>query len=171
MIPLFIDDIFGHGTNLNVLQMSCRGIVVFLLALVMIRISGRRSFGLRTPLDNIISILLGAVLSRAVVGVSPFVPTVVTCLIVVAFHRFLGWVISSSPRFGRLIEGDKILLYQKGKFLEDNMKRVQIHQEDVMQGIRRQVITENLDEIDHVYIERNGEISAIKKESNRKENK
>lgn len=163
------DEFFGSGTNLSVLQMSSRGLVIFLLALIMIRVAGRRSFGLRTPVDNIISILLGAILSRAVVGASPFLPVMVTCFIVVALHRIFARVIARYPAIGRFIEGYKILLYQDGKFLEANMKRVQICREDIMQGIRRQVITEDLDEIDHIYIERNGEISAVKKKKSKSE--
>lgn len=58
----FIHELFGQGKNLNSLQMTCRGIVVFFFALILIRISGRRSFGIRTPLDNIIIILLGTIL-------------------------------------------------------------------------------------------------------------
>ncbi|NNU33298.1 hypothetical protein HK413_02345 [Mucilaginibacter sp. S1162] len=41
--------IFGEGKDLSALQMSCRGIVVFIIALALIRLSGRRSFGIRTP--------------------------------------------------------------------------------------------------------------------------
>jgi len=44
--------IFGEGKDLDALQMSSRGIVMFFIALVLIRLSGRRSFGVRTPLDN-----------------------------------------------------------------------------------------------------------------------
>jgi uncharacterized membrane protein YcaP (DUF421 family) len=156
-------EIFGQGKNLTALQMSCRGIVVFIIALLLIRISGRRSFGIRAPLDNIIIILLGAVLSRAVVGASAFVPVIVACFAIVILHRCVGWLIANSVFFGRLVESDKILLFEKGKYLEHNLKRVQLTREDVMQGVRKSALTDDLGEITHIYIERNGEISAIRK--------
>ena len=156
--------IFGEGKDLTVWQMSCRGIVVFIVALLLIRISGRRSFGIRAPLDNIIIILLGAVLSRAVVGASPFVPVIVSCFIIVAFHRFVGWLIANSKVIGKLVESDKIILYENGKYISKHLQRVQLTEEDVMQGVRKSALTEDLNKIEHIYIERNGEISAIKKE-------
>jgi uncharacterized membrane protein YcaP (DUF421 family) len=159
-----IKEIFGEGKDLNVLQMSCRGIVVFVIALLLIRISGRRSFGVRTALDNIISISLGAILSRAVVGASDFVPVVVACFVIVLLHRFFGWLTANSKRFGRITEGNKILLYHDGKFIPQNLKKALIGEEDIMQGVRKSALTEDLRKIDKVYIERNGEISAIRKE-------
>ncbi len=158
-----LTQIFGEGKDLNALQMSCRGVVVFFIALVLIRISGRRSFGIRTALDNIISISLGAILSRAVVGASDFVPVIVTCFVIVLMHRLFGWFIANSKRFGRLMEGDKILLYDNGKFIDANLKKALVCKEDIMQGVRKSALTEDLNLVDKVYIERNGEISAIKK--------
>jgi len=158
-----IKQIFGEGKDLSAVQMSCRGIVVFVIALVLIRISGRRSFGIRTALDNIISISLGAILSRAVVGASDFVPVIVTCFVIVLMHRLFGWFIANSKRFGRLTEGDKILLYSNGKFIDANLKKALVCKEDIMQGVRKSTLTEDLNQVDKVYIERNGEISAIKK--------
>lgn len=158
-----IKHIFGEGKDLSAVQMSCRGIVVFVIALVLIRISGRRSFGIRTALDNIISISLGAILSRAVVGASDFVPVIVTCFVIVLIHRLFGWFIANSKRFGRLMEGDKILLYDNGKFIDANLKKALVCKEDIMQGVRKSALTEDLNLVDKVYIERNGEISAIKK--------
>ena len=158
-----LNQFFGEGNDLNALQMSCRGVVVFFIALVLIRISGRRSFGIRTALDNIISISLGAILSRAVVGASDFVPVIVTCFVIVLMHRFFGWFIANGKRFGRLMEGDKILLYDNGKFIDVNLKKALVCEEDIMQGVRKSALTEDLSLVDKVYIERNGEISAIKK--------
>src|ERR1700761_6657214 len=113
-------EIFGQGKDLNCLQMGCRGVVIFLFALILIRISGRRSFGVRTPLDNIIVILLGTVLGRAIVGASSFLPVVVTSLIIVLLHRLFSWFIVHSKQFSRLTEGDKIILFQDGQFIEEN---------------------------------------------------
>lgn len=155
--------IFGAGEQLNVLQMSCRGAAFFLIALVLIRISGRRSFGLRMPLDNIITILLGAIMSRAVVGASPFLPVVAACFVIVLLHRFFAWLVSRNKRFSYWTEGHKFRLYHDGKFDQDGMRRALICKEDLMQGVRRSALTEDMDEIDEVYMERNGEISAIRK--------
>ncbi|MFL5745854.1 MAG: DUF421 domain-containing protein [Niastella sp.] len=156
--------LFGQGTDLTALQMSMRGITIFILALALIRISGRRSFGLHTPLDNIITILLGAVLSRAVVGASPFIPVIICCLVIVLIHRLLGFLVSRNEKLSSIIEGDKMLLFKDGHFVDENMKRAQVCKENVMQGVRESASTEDLSKIDRVYIERNGVISVIKKQ-------
>ncbi|MGN6396831.1 MAG: DUF421 domain-containing protein [Mucilaginibacter sp.] len=155
--------IFGEGKDLNALQMSNRGIVMFIIALILLRISGRRSFGLRTPLDNIIVILLGAVMSRAVVGASPFIPVIISCLAITLLHRLFGALIANSKWFGRFVEGEKIPLFEDGQFRRDKMKRVQLCKEDIMQGVRKSALTEDMNDIEKIYIERNGEISSIKK--------
>lgn len=155
--------LFGEGKNLNSLQMCDRGIAVFIIAFLLIRISGRRSFGVRTPLDNIIAILLGAILSRAVVGASDFVPVIIACFVIVLLHRLFGWCIAHSKAFGRFVEGDRIVLFQNGKFVKVNMGKALVCEEDVMQGIRKSALTEDMKDIEIVYMERNGDISAIRK--------
>lgn len=126
--------LFGEGKDLNALQMSSRGVVMFFIALILIRISGRRSFGVRSPLDNIITISLGAVMSRAIVGASAFVPVVVCCFVIVLLHRLIGWFIANSKPFGSFIEGEKILLFEDGVFQKKNMKKALVCQEDLMHG-------------------------------------
>lgn len=156
--------LFGHGKDLTVIQMCMRGITVFIIALLLIRVSGRRSFGLHTPLDNIITILLGAILSRGVVGASPFLPVIFCCLVIVLLHRLLGSIVSKSEAFSKLLEGDKMLLFKEGQFIEKNMKRAQVCKENILQAIRESALTDDLQQIDRVYIEKNGAISVIKKQ-------
>ena len=159
-----IELLFGTGKDLNALQMSCRAAIVFLIALALIRISGRRSFGIRTPLDNIIVILLGALLSRAVVGASPFIAVVCASFILVLMHRVLGWLIVRDERIAKITEGKKIALFKDKVFIKSNMDKALVCEEDIMQGVRKSALTDDMNKIDSVYMERNGEISAIKKE-------
>jgi uncharacterized membrane protein YcaP (DUF421 family) len=157
-------DLFGEGKDLNALQMSCRAIVVFLLAFALIRVSGRRSFGLHTPLDNIIVIILGAVLSRAIVGASPFIPIIVSSIVIVLMHRSLGWLIANNKAAEKLMEGNRITLFKDGHFIGPNISKALVCREEIMEEVRKSALTENLAKIDTIYMERNGEISAIQKE-------
>ncbi len=158
-----IIEIFGQGKDLNVLQMTCRGIVIFLVAWILIRISGRRSFGLHMPLDNIITIMLGAVLSRALVGASDFLSVIVSCTVIVLLHRGVAWLFVHNPKFSKFVEGEKMILFNSGEFIRNNMDKAQVCQEDIMQGVRKSALTNDLDNIEQIFIERNGEISSIKK--------
>ncbi len=74
-------------------------------------------------------------------------------------HRFFGWLILKSERFGKLVEGNKFLLFENGTFIKKNMQKGLASQEDVMQGMRRSALTEDMNSIEKVYMERNGEIS------------
>jgi uncharacterized membrane protein YcaP (DUF421 family) len=156
--------IFGEGHDLDTLQMCARAVVVFVIALVLIRVSGRRSFGVKTSLDNIIAILLGAVLSRAVVGASQFVPVILCCLVIVCLHRVLSLVIIRFPGVGRLVEGKHILVFEHGHFIDQHLRMGLVAREDIMEGVRKSALTEDMSKIDKVYLERNGDVSPILKE-------
>ena len=156
-------EIFGQGKDLTTIQMSCRGLVVFFIALLLIRISGRRSFGIHSPLDNIITIALGAILSRAIVGASGFVPVVVCCTVIVLLHRVVGWMIVHNKIIERLVEGKKIILYKEGHFVDDDMGKALVGKEDILQGVRKTALTEDLEQIDKIYMEKNGEITVVRR--------
>jgi uncharacterized membrane protein YcaP (DUF421 family) len=63
----------------------------------------------------------------------------------------------------RLITGEKVLIFQNGHFIEKNMDKAQVCLEDIMEEVRRTALTEDLDKIEKIFIERNGEVSAVKK--------
>jgi uncharacterized membrane protein YcaP (DUF421 family) len=156
-----LHEIFGSGKDLTILQMTARSVVVFIIALILIRISGRRSFGLRSPLDNIITIILGAVLSRAIVGASGFLPVIASCTALVLIHRLFAYGMVRHPGFSRLVSGEKILLFKEGDFLQQNMDKGLICREEILQEVRKSAMTENLDKIEKIYMERNGEVNSV----------
>jgi uncharacterized membrane protein YcaP (DUF421 family) len=158
-----LNQIFGVGRDLSVFQMSARSLIVFLVTLILIRISGRRSFGLHAPLDNIITIMLGAIISRAIVGASGFLPVIASCTVLVVIHRLFAYIMVHNPGFSRLVAGEKMLLFKDGNFLEQNMDRAQVCKEDILQEVRKSALTDDLSRIERIYIERNGEVNSVKK--------
>lgn len=162
----FIYTYFGEGSNLNTLQMCSRAFVIFFISLLLIRIAGRRSFAVKSPFDNIIVILLGSVLSRAVTGVSPFWPTVISSFLLVIVYRSFALLSLYSPGLSNFLKGNKMVLFHEGKFNESNLKRHSVSKEDLMQGLRKELHTESLQNVHKVYIETSGEISIVRKEDN-----
>ncbi|QJD95864.1 DUF421 domain-containing protein [Mucilaginibacter robiniae] len=156
--------IFGEGKDLSTLQMCCRAVVIFFIALIMVRLSGRRTFGKHSAFDNTLAIILGAILSRAVVGASAFVPTVVSCLVLVLLHRLLAWLSVKNEFISRVLKGDSIPLYRNGKLDEENIAKSLLSEKEVMGDLRLKGHVNNLDKIKEIYMETSGELSVIKKD-------
>lgn len=155
--------LFGEGRELGVLQMSMRALVVFFVTLLLIRIAGRRSFGLRAPFDYVVAILLGAVLSRVVVGASPVLPTCAACLVMVILHRALAWACVRSRALERLAVGVEREVYCDGVFDDKAMSAALVTATDVYQSVRQKTGARDLADVDAVILERNGRLSVIRK--------
>lgn len=159
-----IVELFGEGEHLNVLQMCMRSIVIFFICLLFIRISGRRSFSLHMPFDNVMSVLIGSVLSQAVVGDSPFFPTIAAAGTLAIIHRICGWLGLRNESFGNIMKGKAMTVYKNGELIEKNMNHCMVTKKDIMEGIRQNINTDSFQKVNSIIIERNGEISVIEKE-------
>jgi uncharacterized membrane protein YcaP (DUF421 family) len=158
----WINIIFGHGRDLNALQMSSRAVLIFFITLIFLRIAGVRTFGKKTAFDNVIIIMLGSILSRTVVGVSSFWPTTAACFAFVIVHWLLAKLSFYNDMIGRWVKGEKLSLYANGQENTKNMRRAKISHKDMLEGIREKINADDFDNVKEIFIERNGEISVIK---------
>jgi uncharacterized membrane protein YcaP (DUF421 family) len=156
-------EIFGRGKDLSVSQMCMRTILVFCVTLLFIRISGKRTFGMHMPMDNVITILLGALLSRAIVGASPFVATVASGFTIIVLYRICAGLSVFSKLFGKVVKGKEELIYKDGRMIKDVMKRCMVTEEDLIEEVRINSNLGSLQDVETAFVERNGEISIVKK--------
>ncbi|CAB3795447.1 hypothetical protein LMG28614_04177 [Paraburkholderia ultramafica] len=155
--------LFGEGKDLNSLQMAARASAVFFGALILIRISGRRSFGQRSPFDYVVAILLGATLSRVIVGASPAIPTLVASLVIVLIHRLLAWACVRSQSLESLVVGVEREVYRDGQFNKDQMSPALITKADIFETARQELGSLDLEKVQAAILERNGQVSLIRK--------
>jgi len=151
--------LFGEGDQLDALQMGSRAAAVFVLAIAMVRVSGRRSFGQRRPFDACATVLLGAVLSRAVVGASPFWPTMAAGLVIVLLHRLVAMANLRWPRFESLVSGDKRELVRDGWRDEHEMRRGLVTRRDLDEAVRKKTGDER-SPLRRAVLERDGVITV-----------
>src|SRR6266446_5812167 len=133
-----INELFGNGQNLTALQMGVRAFIMFFIALALIRIGGMRIFGKKTAFDNILVIMLGAVLARGVVGASPFFSTVAAAAVMVVIHKILALLAMKYIWIGKIVKGIHRSLYKDGEMNLKNMRIATISKDDLMEGVRLQ---------------------------------
>jgi uncharacterized membrane protein YcaP (DUF421 family) len=155
--------IFGDDALLTTWQMGARAAVVFCITLLFIRISGRRSFGQRSPFDAATTVLLGAVLSRGVVGASPFWATVAAAAVLALMHRAVGWLSVRSDAFDVFVSGRERLIVVDGLKLDHSIARALISDRDLAEAVRKKIGEFDLQRVRTATLERDGEISISAK--------
>jgi uncharacterized membrane protein YcaP (DUF421 family) len=159
----FLMAIFGEGKNLDSLQMAMRAVVIFFATLIFIRISGRRSFGQRSPFDYVVAVLLGATLSRVIVGASPAIPTMMASLAMVLVHRALAWSCVRWSWLESLVVGVEREVYRDGQFNSRQMSAALITRTDIFETARQELNSADLQDVLAAILERNGQVSLIRK--------
>jgi uncharacterized membrane protein YcaP (DUF421 family) len=159
----FLETIWGSGEKLGITSMSVRAFCAFIIMLILIRLGGMRIFGKQSAFDSIVTIMLGAIISRGVVGASPFLSTVAACTIIVFVHRMLSIATVHYQKFGAIIKGHKLLLFEDNHFNHDNLYKAGISENDVHERVRIEMNEETLANIQKVFLERNGSLSFIKR--------
>lgn len=157
--------IFGSGEHLNPLQMAVRAFIMFFVTLALIRFGGMRIFGKKTAVDSIVVIMLGAVLARGVVGASPFLSTIAAGTVMVVLHKILALLATRFVWLGMIVKGIHRTLYSHGKMDEKSMRRVAISKDDLLESVRLEINERNFDHVDEIKIEKNGQVSVIKKQN------
>jgi uncharacterized membrane protein YcaP (DUF421 family) len=150
--------------DLTFVQISLRGIIVFLATLIMIRLGHKRSLARKTAFDAVLIVILASVLSRAVNGSAAFFATLGGGLVLVLLHRLLAFIAFHSHWFGCLIKGRPELIIEDGDFVLSTMHRNHISTHDVEEDMRLSLRDDDVSKVKEGRVERSGDISFIKRD-------
>ena len=158
--------ILGSGVEAahrDTLQVCARAILVFMFAVVMVRMAKRRFMSDMTALDVILGIMLGSILSRTINGPSPLVPTLLAAFLLVMLHRALGRLAYHFDWFSVVVKGKSVTLFENGRRLSEALSEHHISEEDLLQGLRSAGGISDLEEVRMVILERSGKISVVRR--------
>src|SRR5216117_373412 len=149
--------------DLTFVQISVRGIIVFVATLAMVRLGHKRSLSHKTPFDAVLLVILASVLSRAINGSAAFFATLGGGLVLVLLHRLLAFIAFHSHWFGCLIKGRPELIIEDGDFVLNTMHRNHISTHDVEEDMRLSLHDDDVSKVKKGRVERSGDISFIRK--------
>jgi len=149
--------------DLTFTQISLRGVIVFLVTLITVRLGHKRSLSRKTPFDAVLLVILAAVLSRAINGSAAFFPTLGGGVVLVLLHRVFAFLAFYSHGFGILVKGSPDVILRDGRRDVAMMWRNHISMHDLDEDMRLSAHTEDLSKIRVARVERSGDISFIEK--------
>jgi uncharacterized membrane protein YcaP (DUF421 family) len=161
----FFGPLLGLGArpeDLTFVQISLRGIIVFLVTLMMIRLGHKRSLARKTAFDAVLIIILASVLARAINGSAAFFATLGCGFVIVALHRLLAFIAYHSHWFGCLLKGRPEVIVEDGNLILGTMRRNHISEHDLEEDLRLDARMEDTSKVKIARVERSGDISFIK---------
>ncbi|MES2253957.1 MAG: YetF domain-containing protein [Pseudomonadota bacterium] len=158
--------IFGVQQHVTLGQQCARAVLLFFYGLVLLRLSGRRTFGHWSALDVILSIIVGSALGRAMTGSAPLPGTMAAAAVLAALHALLGKAVTRSGLLARIVEGGAVLLARDGRVDREACKAHMISEADLAEALRHEGLDPDgdLNNIRLVMLEPSGKISMIKRD-------
>ncbi|MBM0169898.1 DUF421 domain-containing protein [Altererythrobacter sp. C41] len=143
-----------------------RGVAIYLLLVVIIRASGRRTMAQATPFDFVLLLIVAETTQQALLG-DDFSITNAVLLIVTLFMLDIGlsYLKRWSPAVSKVIDGRPTFLIHDGKIDERALRKTRMDTADIMMSARAQHGLERLDQIKHAVLENDAGITIIPRPS------
>lgn len=145
-------------------QFVLRAAAVYVVLLVLIRLSGKRTMGQFTPFDMLLIVLLGSAVQNALLGKdTSLAGGVLLAATLIGLNWVLGFITARSRRAERMIEGEPVVLARNGSLYERALKRELVSRADFYEAMREQGCTD-IAEVKLALLETNGQISIVAKD-------
>ena len=152
-----------EAASLTFFQVSLRGMVVFVAALVIVRCGDRRFLSPKTAFDAVMGFILASMLARAINGTAAFFPTLGGGFVLVILHRLLATWSQRSHAVGLLIKGRSDVIVRDGTLDEAAARRNRLSEHDVLEDLRLNGNVEGVRDVLLAVLERNGQISVVRR--------
>lgn len=143
------------------LEVVFRSVVMYVFALIVLRLAGRRGVKQLSLFELVIIITLGSAAGDPLfyedVGLLPALAVFATIL---ALYRLTTHLVSKSEKLSQLMEGKPIYLIRDGEFAISNFKKEALAQDEFFAELRSRNVN-HLGQVRLALLETNGEVSVF----------
>ena len=159
---------FFHNPYLLIVLSS---IAVYLFIILAIRIFGKKELSQLSVFDLVFILLISnAVQNAMVLGDNTLYGGLAAALSLFTVNYILKLLQLKFPKFGKLIQGDAIMLIYHGKIIPSHLRMAGISEAEVMQSIREHGVA-SIGEVDLAVMEVDGNISVLSQNFTKRSNR
>lgn len=141
-----------------------RGAIVYIVLLIMVRVSGKRTVGQFTPFDLLVVMLLSEAVSNSLSGGdSSLLGGLIIAGTLIALNMLMSLASSRSRKVSEMLDGSAVLLGRDGKFFDKVVKQCRLADADIEEALRENDCT--VEEMKCAFLEADGGITIMKKNS------
>uniref|UniRef100_UPI001C5F7354 DUF421 domain-containing protein n=1 Tax=Pseudonocardia nigra TaxID=1921578 RepID=UPI001C5F7354 len=141
-----------------------RAAIVYVALLVIFRVMGKRTLAQVTTFDLVVLLIVSEATQQALLGEDYSISmAVLVVLTLVGLERIGDFVSWRFPRVGQVIDGTPVVLIDRGRPLEERLRRHHVRMDEILQEARTTQGVKNADEIEYAVLERSGAISIVPK--------
>ena len=139
------------------------GVCAYAALVALLRVSGKRTLSKLNAFDLIVTVALGSTLATVLLSKDvALAEGLVALLLLVSLQFAVAWLSVRSPAVGRLVKSEPRLLFFRGEFLRDAMRRERVTEGEVLAAVREQGVGSVAD-VEAVVLETAGTVSVLKK--------
>ncbi|MBH1939804.1 DUF421 domain-containing protein [Mobilitalea sibirica] len=135
-------------------------VIVYFLTLVLSRILGRKLVSQMTFFDYIVGIMIGsAAVQAATVQKNPSLSAFIILIVICLLTFIIDIIHLKSIRLRKLVDSEPIVVIEKGKIVDKNMKKIQLSLDELNMMLREKNYFNHAD-VESAILEANGKLSV-----------
>lgn len=138
-------------------------VLAYIVLIIFLRISGKRTLSKMNAFDFIVTIALGSTLATVILSKDVALADGIFAFFLLIFLQYIiTWLSARNQRINELVKSSPTLLAYQGKLLKGMMLKERISEDEVYAIIRKNGFSK-LEETSAVVLETDGSLSVIKK--------
>jgi uncharacterized membrane protein YcaP (DUF421 family) len=139
-----------------------RAAAVYVILLIAVRLSGRRTLAELTTFDFILVLVISEAVQQGLIGEDYSVTTAAILVVtLVLIDVLLSFAKDRFKWVAKVVDGVPTVLVENGRPLRERMKKARVSEDDIMESARELQGLERIDQIKFAVLEVGGRITII----------
>lgn len=147
-----------------------RVVLLYIVVVFSLRIMGKRQIGELQPSEFAITLIIAELATIPMQDAkTPLINGIIPIIILFSVEVFMSYLLLKSRKIRSMFTGTPLILINKGKIQQYNLKRARINIDDLMEELRLKDYPD-IAQVQYAIMETNGELSIIPKSQQPTEN-